>query len=224
MLSSIPTITRNIFWVTTCSCRRAFSATKSPKNRWLVTTNRRSPTWQETWRPTIPLWPIRWLPFARYTRIYRSLTVSHCTWAGKRQIIHLEGTLCFLSLSAKATLFAGDNVQQRASVAQRQLALVRDAAAHQGNGREVIVPGTGAPGGKAIDPLYQYLAEMRRRIPSSYGGCRRECVEKVGMLDYFPIAKGQEGDCGAGTVSNASTQRFVWPSASGDRGFSRWTA
>ncbi len=119
------------------------------------------------------------------------------------QIIHLEGhTPASLGvyLPKQRVLFAGDNVTNNEHpVAQHanSLAWLETLQRIKEMDVEVIVPGTGAPGGKElIDPLYQYLAEMRRRVLELFmeGASRRECVEKVGMLDYFPIAKGQEGE------------------------------
>lgn len=119
------------------------------------------------------------------------------------QIIHLEGhTPASLGvyLPKQKVLFAGDNITNNEHpVAQHanSLAWLETLQRIKEMDVDVIVPGTGAPGGKElIDPLYQYLAEMRRRILELFmeGASRRECVEKVGMLDAFPIAKGEEGE------------------------------
>jgi cyclase len=119
------------------------------------------------------------------------------------QILYLEGhTPASLGvyLPEHRVLFAGDNVTNNEHpVAQHanSLAWLETLQRIKEMDVDLIVPGTGEPGGKEmIDPLYQYLAEMRRRILELFmqGASRRECVEKVGMLDYFPIPKGQESE------------------------------
>ena len=119
------------------------------------------------------------------------------------QILHLEGhTPASLGvyIPERRILFAGDNITNNEHpVAQHanSLAWLETLLRIKEMDVDVIVPGSGAPGGKEmIDPLYQYLAEMRRRILELFaqGASRRECVEKVGMLDAFPVAKGQESE------------------------------
>lgn len=59
---------------------------------------------------------------------------------------------------------------------------------------ETIVAGGGQLCDKSvIDPLYGYIAEMHRRVSELFdkGASRRECVDKVGMLDWFPFAEEQ---------------------------------
>jgi len=55
---------------------------------------------------------------------------------------------------------------------------------------DLIIPGVGEPCGKeVIDPMTEYIGEMRRRILDLFqnGASRRECVDKVGMMDWFPV-------------------------------------
>ena len=55
---------------------------------------------------------------------------------------------------------------------------------------DLIIPGVGEPCDKqVIDPMIEYIGEMRRRILDLFqnGASRRECVDKVGMLDWFPV-------------------------------------
>jgi len=119
------------------------------------------------------------------------------------QALYLEGhTPASLGvyLPAQRILFAGDTVTNNEHpVAQHanSLAWLETLQRIKEMDVDVIVPGTGEPGGKElIDPLYLYLAEMRRRILELFmqGASRRECVEKVGMLDCFPIPRGQEAE------------------------------
>jgi hypothetical protein len=59
---------------------------------------------------------------------------------------------------------------------------------------ETIIPGNGEPCGKeTIEPLARYITEMRQRVTDLFhaGASRRECVEKVGMLEFFPIPETQ---------------------------------
>ncbi len=119
------------------------------------------------------------------------------------QILYLEGhTPASLGvyLPGARILFSGDNVtngEHPAAQHANSLAWLETLQRIKEMDIDVIVPGTGEPGGKElIDPLYQYLAEMRRRILELFmqGASRRECVEKVGMLDHFPIPRGQESE------------------------------
>ncbi len=58
-----------------------------------------------------------------------------------------------------------------------------------------IVPGHGQPGGPEIlAPIYDYLKEMRTRVEACFlaGHTRRETVERVKMLDAFPVVAGEE--------------------------------
>ncbi len=119
------------------------------------------------------------------------------------QVLYLEGhTPASLGvyLPRERVLFAGDNVTNHEHPTAYQantLAWLETLKAIKEMDIEWIVPGTGAPCGKEVlDPLYEYLAEMRRRILELFGqgASRRECVEKVGMLEFFPVPKGQENE------------------------------
>ncbi len=60
---------------------------------------------------------------------------------------------------------------------------------------ETIVPGHGAPGGlEMVGPLVDYLAELRSRVEASFqaGHTRRETVERVKLVDAFPVPPGGE--------------------------------
>jgi cyclase len=53
-----------------------------------------------------------------------------------------------------------------------------------------IVPGHGQPSGpEIVTPLYDYLQELRARVLASFqaGHTRRETVERVKLLDSFPV-------------------------------------
>jgi cyclase len=119
------------------------------------------------------------------------------------QVLYLEGhTPASLGvyLPKERILFAGDNItnnEHPAAYQANSLAWLDTLKAIREMDIELIIPGTGEPCGKeVIEPLYEYLAEMRRRILELFkqGASRRECVEKVGMLEHFPIAKGQESE------------------------------
>lgn len=119
------------------------------------------------------------------------------------QVLYLEGhTPASLGvyLPQERILFAGDNVtnnEHPAAYQANSLAWLETLKAIKEMDIAWIVPGAGEPCGKEVlDPLYEYLAEMRRRILELFkeGASRRECVEKVGMLDYFPVPKGQESE------------------------------
>ncbi len=60
---------------------------------------------------------------------------------------------------------------------------------------EVIVPGHGNPGGlEMVDALYDYLKELRTRIEACFqaGHTRRETVERVKLVDAFPVSPNDE--------------------------------
>jgi len=112
------------------------------------------------------------------------------------QVLHLDGhTPASLGvyLPEERVLFAGDNVTNHEHPALFQansLAWLATLERIQAMNIEVIVPGDSEPCGKeAIEPLYGYIAEMRRRTQELFdrGASRRECVDKVGMLDWFPV-------------------------------------
>jgi cyclase len=119
------------------------------------------------------------------------------------QVLYLEGhTPASLGvyLPSERILFAGDNItnnEHPAAFQANSLAWLETLRRIKEMDIDLIIPGVGEPCGKeVIDPLYEYLAEMRRRILELFkqGASRRECVEKVGMLDYFPVPKGQENE------------------------------
>ena len=119
------------------------------------------------------------------------------------QVLYLEGhTPASLGvyLPNERILFAGDNItnnEHPAAYQANSLAWLETLQRIKEMDIDLIIPGVGEPCGKeVIDPLYEYLAEMRRRILELFqqGASRRECVEKVGMLDYFPVPKGQESE------------------------------
>ena len=119
------------------------------------------------------------------------------------QVLYLEGhTPASLGvyLPKERILFAGDTITNNEHPDAQQansLAWLETLKRIKEMDIDLIVPGVGDPCGKeVVDPLYEYLAEMRRRILESFkqGASRRECVEKVGMLEYFPVPKGQESE------------------------------
>ncbi len=119
------------------------------------------------------------------------------------QVLYLEGhTPASLGvyLPKERILFAGDNItngEHPAAYQANSLAWLETLKTIREMDIELIVPGVGEPCTKeVIDPLYEYLAEMRRRILELFkqGASRRECVEKVGMLEYFVVPKGQESE------------------------------
>ena len=116
---------------------------------------------------------------------------------GRRvQVLYLEGhtpSSLGVDMPEERILFAGDNVVNNAHPAVYQansLAWLDTLERIRAMDIDLIVPGEGEPCGKeAIDPLYDYIVEMRRRTTELFkkGASRRECVDKVGMLDWFPI-------------------------------------
>jgi cyclase len=119
------------------------------------------------------------------------------------EVLYLEGhTPASLGvyLPRERVLFAGDNItnnEHPTAMQANSLAWLETLKRIKEMDIDLIVPGVGEPCDKeVIDPLYEYLAEMRRRILELFkqGASRRECVEKVGMLEYFPVPKGQENE------------------------------
>lgn len=116
------------------------------------------------------------------------------------QILYLEGhTSASLGvyLPRERILFAGDNVTRNEHPIMYQ---ANSAAWIETLNRilamdiEIIVPSNGEPCGKdAVEPLVHYIAEMRQRVETLFlgGASRRECVDKVGMLDYFDFTEDQ---------------------------------
>lgn len=121
---------------------------------------------------------------------------------GERRIelLHLDGhTPASLGvyLPQERILFAGDNVvyHEHPVMAQaNSLAWLESLQRIRELDVERIVPGTGDPAGKEIiEPLANYIREMRQRVETLFraGASRRECVDKVGLLDYFPFSEEQ---------------------------------
>lgn len=100
-------------------------------------------------------------------------------------------------LPEERVLFAGDNIVNNEHPAMYQansLAWLDTLERIREMDVETIVPGTGQPCGvEVIGPLADYIVEMRRRVEELFerGASRRECVEKVGMLEYFPVPEAQ---------------------------------
>lgn len=112
------------------------------------------------------------------------------------QVLYLEGhTPASLGvyLPKDKILFAGDNVvnNEHPTLADaNSLAWIETLERIREMDAEVIVPGSGEPTGKeAVARLEEYIREMRDRVAELYqnGASRRECVEKVGMLDFYPV-------------------------------------
>ncbi|MGQ9682745.1 MAG: MBL fold metallo-hydrolase [Anaerolineae bacterium] len=60
---------------------------------------------------------------------------------------------------------------------------------------ETVVPGHGVPGGRSLlEPVQAYLWELRARVEQCLlaGHSRRETVERVRLLDAFPVPPGGE--------------------------------
>ncbi|MFH1086481.1 MAG: MBL fold metallo-hydrolase [Chloroflexota bacterium] len=112
------------------------------------------------------------------------------------EVLHLEGhTPASLGvyLPRERILFAGDNVTCGDHPTMYQcnsLAWLETLVRIQELEVDVIVPGIGPVCGKeVVEPLYDYINELRQRIEEMYdrGASRRECVEKIDMLSWFPV-------------------------------------
>lgn len=112
------------------------------------------------------------------------------------KVLYLEGhtpSSLGVYLPEERILFAGDSVVNDAHPAlyhANSLAWLDTLERIREMDVDLIIPGEGAPCGKeAIDPLCDYIVEMRRRTTDLFkkGASRRECVDKVGMLDWFPV-------------------------------------
>jgi len=117
------------------------------------------------------------------------------------EVLFLEGhTPASLGvyLPKERVLFGGDNITHNEHPALFQansLAWLNTLERIQAMDVEIIVPGSGAPCGKEVlEPLHAYIVEMRARVQELFqkGASRRECVEKVGMLEFFPVPREQE--------------------------------
>jgi len=116
----------------------------------------------------------------------------------RADLLYLEGhTPASLGvyLPEERILFAGDNItnnQHPAALHANSLAWLDTLERIREMDVELIVPGEGQPCGKeVIAPMMEYITEMRRRTEELFlrGASRRESVEKVGMLDWFPFAE-----------------------------------
>ena len=116
------------------------------------------------------------------------------------EILHLDGhTSASLGvyLPQERVLFAGDNLvnnEHPVMVHANSLAWLDSLARLQQMEIDLLVPGSGAVCGKeVIAPLEGYIRDMRERVTEQYqkGASRREAVDKVGLLDYFPVPESQ---------------------------------
>jgi len=112
------------------------------------------------------------------------------------KVLHMEGhtpASLVVYLPKERILFAGDNVVNQEHPAMYDAnteAWIRSLRRMRTMDVDTLIPGEGAPCGKeAIEPLIEYIVEMRRRTAECFasGASRRDCVEKVGMLDFFPV-------------------------------------
>ena len=120
---------------------------------------------------------------------------------GRRvEVLYLEGhtpASVGVYLPKERMLFAGDTITNDEHPTMYQcVALAWLVTLTRINGMEIdtIVPGVGEPCGKeVIDPLRAYILEMHSRTLELFkkGASRRECVDKVDMLDWFPVPEDQ---------------------------------
>jgi len=100
-------------------------------------------------------------------------------------------------LPAERILFAGDNIvnnEHPTMVHANTLAWIDTLHRIQGMEVDLLVPGAGEPCGKeTIEGMIAYIAEMRRRVAELFasGASRRDAVDKVGMLEYYPVPESQ---------------------------------
>ena len=96
-------------------------------------------------------------------------------------------------LAEERVLFAGDNVvndQHPAMVHANSEAWLGTLARIEEMDVDVIVPGERGPTDKSqLARLSEYIQEMRSRVDTLYesGATRRETVDKVGMLELYPV-------------------------------------
>lgn len=116
------------------------------------------------------------------------------------EILYLDGhTPASLGvyLPKDRILFAGDSIvnnEHPVMADANSLAWIETLERIRAMDVEVLVPGSGEPTGKeSVERLEEYIREMRRRVTELYqsGASRRECVEKVGMLDFYPVPEDQ---------------------------------
>jgi len=100
-------------------------------------------------------------------------------------------------LPEERILFAGDNIvnnEHPTMVQADTVAWIDTLRRIQEMDVDLLVPGVGEPCGKeVIEPLIAYITEMHRRVAELFeaGASRRESVDKVGMLDYYPVPENQ---------------------------------
>jgi len=96
-------------------------------------------------------------------------------------------------LPEERILFAGDTLTDNEHPAMYQantLAWIDTLERVKTMEVDTLVTGKGALVDKSvIDPLIAYITEMHRRVSDMFAGgaSRRECVDKIGMLDFFPF-------------------------------------
>ena len=96
-------------------------------------------------------------------------------------------------LPEERILFVGDNLTDNEHPAMYQantLAWIDTLERIRAMEVDTLVTGNGALVDKGvIDPLIAYITEMHRRVAEMFAGgaSRRECVDKIGMLDFFPF-------------------------------------
>jgi cyclase len=126
--------------------------------------------------------------------------VTLCLDSREIQILYLEGhTPASLGvyLPTERILFAGDNITHNEHPIMSQCssqAWIETLARIDAMDVDVIIPASGDPCDKqVIRPLHDYISEMRKRIEELYekGASRRECVDKIDMLDWFPVPDDQ---------------------------------
>ena len=94
-------------------------------------------------------------------------------------------------------LFAGDNVSHNEHPVMYQcdsVGWLETLVRIQAMDVDTIVPGVGPLCDKEdLTAIYDYIAEMRARAQKLFdeGASRRECVDKVEMLDWFPVPDDQ---------------------------------
>jgi cyclase len=126
--------------------------------------------------------------------------VTLCLDSREIQVLYLEGhTPASLGvyLSTERILFAGDNITHNEHPIMSQCssqAWIETLERIDAMDVDLIIPASGEPCDKqVIRPLYNYIAEMRERTEELYerGASRRECVDKIDMLDRFPVPEEQ---------------------------------
>jgi len=116
------------------------------------------------------------------------------------EILHLDGHTASslgIYLRAERVLFAGDTIvcnEHPMMAHANSLAWLASLARIRALEIDLLVPGNGDVCGKeVIHPLENYIREMRERVTEQYqkGASRRETVDKVGMLENFPVPDSQ---------------------------------